>query len=54
MNPVNDYITHYLQKLFAPLVEDGFVRIVTGGGDVGAYLTHHDKVDNVHITGSDK
>jgi hypothetical protein len=37
-----------------PLIRDGFLRIVYGGADVGEYLTRHDQVDTVHVTGSDK
>ena len=30
------------------------LRIVDGGADVGQYLTGHPRIDEVHITGSDK
>lgn len=52
LNPVNDYLAPFLEDAFGELIRDGFVRIVTGGGDVGSYLCHHDGVDTVHITGS--
>ncbi len=52
LNPVNDYLRPLLEDAFRDLVRDGFVRIVTGGGEVGSYLCHHDLVDDVHITGS--
>ena len=45
--PLDDVVAHIL----APLVEDGYVRITTGGGQVGAYLVDHPGVDAVHLTG---
>ncbi len=54
MNPVNDYLTPVLQQVFAPLVDGGFVRIVTGDGAVGAQLVTHPDVDEIHITGSER
>ncbi len=52
MNPVNDYLGEILEEVFAPLVERGFLRVVSGGAEVGAYLTRHESVDEIHITGS--
>jgi aldehyde dehydrogenase (NAD(P)+) len=54
MNPVNEYIGPLLEKTFAPLVARDFLRVVYGGGDVGAYLCEHPDVTSIHITGSDK
>jgi hypothetical protein len=54
MNPVNEYVGPYIAEAFAPLVREGFLRIVYGGAQVGAYLTAHGQVDTIHITGSDK
>ena len=52
MNPINDYLGPIFEKVFAPLIENGFIQFAYGGGDVGAYLTNHDLVDTIHITGS--
>jgi aldehyde dehydrogenase (NAD(P)+) len=52
MNPVNDYLGTTFEEIMAPLIEDGYLRFVYGGGDVGTYLTNHDLVDALHITGS--
>lgn len=52
LNPVNDYLGRVLEKILAPLIDEGFLRFVYGGSDVGAYLTTHGLVDTVHITGS--
>jgi hypothetical protein len=54
VNPVNEWVAPFLERGLEPLVSRGFLRIVTGGGDVGAYLCEHRDVDEVHITGSDK
>ena len=52
MNPINDYLGPIFEQAFAPLIDDGYVRFVYGGGDVGAYLCQHPAVDTIHITGS--
>lgn len=52
MNPVNEYLGPFLAEAFAPFIEAGFVEIVYGSADVGAYLTEHPEVDEIHITGS--
>jgi acyl-CoA reductase-like NAD-dependent aldehyde dehydrogenase len=36
----------------ASLIRDGYLRIVPGGADEGAYLAAHAGVDELHITGS--
>jgi len=52
LNPVNAYLEPVLNRALAPLVERGFVRVTSGGVDVGSYLAHHPEVDSVHITGN--
>ena len=52
MNPVNDYLGPIFEDIFEPLIRDRYLSIVYGGGDVGAYLTKHDLVHGIHITGS--
>ncbi|MGB7361754.1 MAG: aldehyde dehydrogenase family protein [Rhodococcus sp. (in: high G+C Gram-positive bacteria)] len=52
LNPVTDPMERVLRAVFAPLIEIGAVRILTGGPDVGSYLVHHDDVAHVHMTGS--
>ena len=52
-NPVNAWLGPVFEDVFAPLVEAGFVRFAYGGGDVGAYLTRHPHVDELHLTGSE-
>ncbi|MHB8462976.1 MAG: aldehyde dehydrogenase family protein, partial [Vulcanimicrobiaceae bacterium] len=54
MNPVNAYLTPIFRTALAPLIREGFLRIVDGGAPTGAYLTNHASVDEIHITGSDR
>ncbi len=54
MNPVNEWAGPIFERALGPLVSAGYLRIVYGGGDVGAYLVNHDAIDDVHITGSDQ
>ncbi|NIA24951.1 MAG: aldehyde dehydrogenase family protein [Gammaproteobacteria bacterium] len=51
-NPVNEYLVPIFERIFTPLIDEGFIRFVYGGAPEGAYLTSHDLVDDVHITGS--
>jgi aldehyde dehydrogenase (NAD(P)+) len=52
LNPVNDYLLGVLEQAYAPFIAAGYLRIVRGGAEVGAYLTEHPGVDEVHVTGS--
>ncbi|WP_226782792.1 aldehyde dehydrogenase family protein [Oceaniglobus trochenteri] len=52
MNPVNDYLTEYLEAALKPLIDRDALRIVKGGADVGAYLCNHPDVAEIHITGA--
>jgi aldehyde dehydrogenase (NAD(P)+) len=52
LSPVNDYLRPVLEETFAPLIERGFLQLAHGGAEVGAYLTSHEAVDAIHITGS--
>ncbi len=54
MHPLNAYLGPILSEGFQALIDWGVLRIVYGGGNVGAYLTSHPDVDEIHITGSDK
>lgn len=52
VNPTQDAMVPVLEHALAALIEPGFLRIVRGGGDVGAFLTAHKRLSHVHITGS--
>ncbi|MFE2984916.1 aldehyde dehydrogenase family protein [Streptomyces sp. NPDC059262] len=54
MNPVNAYLRPHFEKVFAEFVERGWVRFVDGGAAEGTYLTTHEDVDNIHVTGSER
>ena len=53
-NPVNDYLVPYWERAMKVLIDGGFLRIVSGGARVGSFLTGHDLVQDIHVTGSDK
>ncbi len=53
-NPVNDYLVPHWSRAMASLIDAGVLCIVDGGAAVGRYLTGHARIDEVHITGSDK
>ncbi len=53
-NPVNDYLVPHWRRALAALIDIGVLRIIDGGAEVGRYLTGHARIDEVHITGSDK
>jgi len=52
VNPTQDTLVPVFERALAPLIETGFLRIVRGGGEVGAALTQHPAFSHVHITGS--
>lgn len=52
VNPTQDPLVPVLERALAPLIGPGFLRILTGGGDVGAALARADGVAHVHITGA--
>ncbi|MDI3418147.1 aldehyde dehydrogenase family protein [Streptomyces luteolus] len=54
MNPVNAYLRPHFEKVFHEFVAHGWVRFVDGGGAEGAYLTEHEGVDTIHVTGSER
>ncbi|MEU1980692.1 aldehyde dehydrogenase family protein [Nocardia sp. NPDC019395] len=52
LNPVTDPLRPVFEKIFAPLIELGVVRVLTGGADIGGKLVRHERVAHVHMTGS--
>jgi acyl-CoA reductase-like NAD-dependent aldehyde dehydrogenase len=52
LNPVNDYVGKYLAQAFEPLIQAGFLSIVSGDAVVGEYLCQHPQIETIHITGS--
>lgn len=52
INPTQDPLAPVFGRALAPLISLGLLRIVQGGGEVGAALTEHASIDHVHITGA--
>ena len=54
MNPVNAYLGPFLERAFADAIRAGYLAVVYGGAEEGAYLAGHAGVDEIHLTGSDR
>jgi aldehyde dehydrogenase (NAD(P)+) len=54
LNPVNAYLGPVFARVFASLIDEGFLRIADGGPGVGAYLCAHEAVEAVHLTGGER
>jgi acyl-CoA reductase-like NAD-dependent aldehyde dehydrogenase len=52
MHPVNSYLGPLIEEAFSEAVAQGFLAVVYGGADEGAFLARHAAVDEVHLTGS--
>jgi hypothetical protein len=52
MSPVNDYLGPLFERALRPLLDEGYMRVIYGGADVGAAAVHHRLADEVHVTGS--
>lgn len=52
MNPVNDYLTEYIEAALKPLIDRNVLRIHRGDSAAGAYLCEHPQVEEIHITGA--
>jgi len=52
-SPVNCYNGAVMEKIFEPLLNLGVLRFAYGGSDVGKILVGHEKVDAIHLTGSE-
>ena len=54
MHPVNEYLGPIFEDGFVALTKAGFLQILYGGAQEGAYLINHPEVDTLHMTGSDR
>jgi aldehyde dehydrogenase (NAD(P)+) len=52
LNPISEAYGPIFEKIFEPLIRDGYLKIVYGGGDVGEQLVRSALIEAVHITGS--
>lgn len=50
-NPVNEQAALCVERMFASLIEAGFLAIVRGGAELGGALVNHAAVDEVLMTG---
>ena len=54
LNAVNDFLLPSLRRALRPLIEAGFVELVSGNVATGTHLAHHELVEVFAMTGSDK
>jgi aldehyde dehydrogenase (NAD(P)+) len=54
LNPVNAYLGPFIERAYAEAIRGGYLAVVYGGAEEGAYLAHHAEVDELHLTGSDR
>ena len=54
MNPVNAYLGPFIEEAFKTAIDQQFLAVVYGGAEVGRHLVYHPKIDEVHLTGSDR
>ena len=54
LNPVNAYLGPIFARVFASLIDEGFLRIAGGDAQTGAYLCAHPAVDAIHLTGGER
>jgi aldehyde dehydrogenase (NAD(P)+) len=52
MNPVNAYLGPFLERAYAEAIQRGYLSLVYGGAEEGAYLAGQLEVDEIHLTGS--
>lgn len=53
LNPVNAYLEPFFTRIFASLIDEGYVRIAAGGADEGRHLVAHPSIDAIHLTGGE-
>lgn len=54
MNPVNEVGGPFIERVFAALIDSGYLSVVYGGAEVGKHLTDHVLTQSIHMTGSDR
>lgn len=53
LNPINDYLQPIFEKAFSPLLTAGFLAFVPSHAESARELITHEKIDAVHLTGSE-
>ena len=54
LNPVNDYLLPVYEKVFKNFISLGYVVITKGSLNESKYMTTHNGIDHIHLTGSDE
>ncbi len=54
LNPVNDYLLPVYEKVFSNFIALGYIVITKGSVDESKYMTEHNGIDHIHLTGSDE
>ena len=52
MNEVNEQLGPAIEQALQPLISEGFLEVAYGGAEQGKFLTDHETVTSIHITGS--
>ncbi len=52
LNPVNDYLLTIFKQIFEPFISRGYMIITEGDIEASKYLTQHDGIHQIHLTGS--
>ena len=54
LNPVNEYLLPVYEKVFNNFISLGFMVITKGTVEESKYMTEHNGIDHIHLTGSDE
>ena len=52
MNPVNAYATKIIKSILEPFIRRSYLQIYDGDEDLGQYLSKHQDIDSILLTGS--
>ena len=54
LNPVNEYLLPVYEKVFSNFISSGYMVITKGNVAESKYMTEHNGIDHIHLTGSDE
>ena len=54
LNPVNEYLLPVYEKVFNNFISLGYMVITKGTVEESKYMTEHNGIDHIHLTGSDE
>jgi aldehyde dehydrogenase (NAD(P)+) len=52
MNPANEYLGPIFEQIFVDYIDAGYLAIVYGGANAGAFLVNQPGIETIHLTGS--